>query len=223
MKYWDLKEEERGRLTRDQLEVYIKIELMEAGVRPPEAFPEVPPMPEAPAVKKIPVFRVGNTPIVFRTEEDFRRFLELQPLKIDTDYTCGYDGRGEFIAPFDDAEATIQQFPDKGELQRVKAEMVKYNELEKQVKAVQDMHTTAQREVDGALKELLADWEVQRQNVEAWERIRATFEEYKETCKGDETLALTFLIKAYGEENVNKALPETAKVTEAGPESETGA
>ena len=209
MRYWDLTEEARGRLDRLQLEPYIAVELMEKGVRPPDTFPEVPETPVMPSVRKIPVFRVGSTAIVFRDEEGFRKFLELQPLTIDTDYACGYGGKGEFIRPFDDAEGKIEQFPDKSELDRNKAEIVKFNELEKQANDAATIRRKASDEVSSALSDLFEDWEVQKSTVTAWERIRATFEEYKATCKGDETMALTFLIKTYGEENVNKAIPET--------------
>lgn len=214
--YWNLDDEEKAELTSDQVEAFCKVECMEQGIiipDPPELMDE-----EMPVVPTKEMFEIAKpsrysyrsepekTGILFETAEKAQAFIKLRPTFKEQDY-----------------DADVHYVKQQVELFIISSEIVEEQEVEKhrivlsQVKGAKDKNATAKQEFAKAItdskkatKGIWENWHLCRDEKEAKEKVRATFDKYAEMCDGDEEIARKFLVKATGIKICREAFPDQA-------------
>ncbi len=208
--FWTLSPEERATLNQEQVEDYIKVELMREGViRPkePELQDETPPTVPTTTFFRASLERYTKSSFAFRTAEDAATFAALKPVKVDYNYNCG--DKVHYGKNIDD-ELTIEpvELSTEADYMKFTAEMSRA----KATKQANDAKRTEHREaMDATTKVVDGVWEAwheAHEEVRSREALKAKWEEYLGMCKGDESIAFPFLKKAYSDEKIKAALGE---------------
>lgn len=205
--YWDLSERERAALSREDVERFVDAELMTKGVlkaRPPQLEPE----PES-LVKLSQRFLVKSAAsdswqrprLLFRTEDDARKFLDLLPEHQHSFYSDGdtiEHGQtfSRTIAPIS-IIASEDYEAHKSSLQSAAA----IRSANKKATEEQEQTVKAQ---DHALKGLWDDWQLQRTQDRRFRAVIATFEDYRRIANSAD-VALRFLLKVHTRSDVEAA------------------
>lgn len=218
-RYWDLTTKEKAALTREELEPYIRVELMEQGVVVPPP-PKLEPIEEVQIGKHV-VYKIvlnGYTylDVAFERAEDAQALLMLHPLHLRSEYAGGE--HVSVATPLDRPAVTGIDVSNADDLE-CHQEALKRNAVAKK------HNDEATREYDKARKAaaeassgMLSDW-LQAQSTEAHHRrIRATLDEYV-TMAGDRAVAMKFLVKAFNADDIEEATGE--KVPPVEPREET--
>jgi hypothetical protein len=211
--YWDLSEDERGVLTREDVQRYLDAELMLKGVlkvRPLELEP-VPTVPApATAVYTIRFGRYTDSSVAFATANDAQAFLALKPLRVESHYLDGTSVSS--LGDMEDAEVVATPIYTKAEIDSCKAELSKRGAIKAANERRESEYLEARKKQDEALKGLWDDWTL---CVEREARLRAvaeTFADYAVTA-GSTVLAEKFLEKVYPAELIDEARPRFAEFT----------
>lgn len=217
--YWDLSEEERGTLTREDVERYVDAELMVKGVlkvKPLVLEPE-PAVPE-PTQGFFVIRLVGGygnkAAVVFRSVEDARAFLALRPFALESEWLSS--STVEYVSEIrPEAEVVEMRLLTDAERNAARTELSKAAAIKSENAKRKDAYEKAVREQTTALKGLWEDWHACREKVAKLETIRATFTEYR-LIAGDPAVAATFLRKVYSADEIAEALPRLAEPVLAG-------
>lgn len=200
--YWDLTNRERSELTREDLDRFITYELMKAGVLRVQE-PELEPVPVVEPVTRpyhVVTFDRYGPAVVFETSEQALAFVALKPRCKDRDWTTD----SSFVAS-GEPTVTIESLMDEAEKTRLARALTERKKIEESNAKKRENYSAAQKAEREALGDLLTDWEDQKANAARAKRIGDTFEEYATLCKGDREVALTFLRKAFAEDEIEEA------------------
>ena len=198
--YWDLNEDQRAALSREELSHYLRIECMQAGVVEPKK-PELQPVPDLPDVKCIRLF----VPVVrdkygsrvelgfgFLNRQDAEKFTNVEVMHLGySSLPGGQSASGpENPVIMDKAYPLVSEEAQGEKLMKIINEIKQNNkkkleDYRKQMDAVQDVCDS-----------VLEDWESCKEQARNKEHVRELYQDYLETCEGNEKLAKKFLRKA---------------------------
>lgn len=199
-RFWDLTEKQMANLTRDQVEQFVDVELMEAGLLrvAPLVLDEVPPVPEPTGT----CFRIRRGPwskldAAFSSIEDARKFLALRPLIVEPAYLPKGCDHVDVVKDFGEPEIYEAPCFTEGEFARCKEQIDSAKEIAKRnEKAVAD-HEKATRAQNTATERMWNAWREASDQARQLQGVIDTFEKYKKIADGDETIAARFLGKAF--------------------------
>ena len=206
--YWDLTEQERANLTDDEMKYYGDIELMKAGL--------VRPVP--PKLEDVGTVDVNTTEfyclayegdyghqntldLLFDTVEQANAFIALKPKKIKHDWQSGLDFAEDIAQP----SIKPTKIADTRELNRVQdtAKAIK-DAKGRNEKATAEYQKLA-NETSKALKDIDDDhWRCHDLERE-YQHILDTKAEFLRLSKGDEAIAMQFLLNKYRQEDIDAA------------------
>lgn len=202
--YWDHSEKERSELSREHVDDLLKFELMRAGVLRPETpqyEPEV-----TPDVKKRTVFRVkqnySTCDMVFDSAEKAAQAMAL---------CCGFHQRhylgGLSLDGYKSGDLTIDpvEVCDEADVasQRSALELAGANKKANEAKKAE--FAKACKECEAVTSGVWDDWHEQHAKARTYQKIVATFGEYRTMADGDSDIAYSFLCKAFDVEEIQKA------------------
>lgn len=202
--YWDLSEKERAALSAEDVATYEPLELMEAGVLRVEPYASEP-VPTVPAPTRIvyglkSVYR--SMGVAFDTEEQARKFLELSPRRVTTDWNGA--SSVEHLVALESTDIvsvaiyTEADYKSHRELLKGAAEVRERNEKGERE------NTEARAKRDRAISSMWNDWREQCAAERTHRRVIATFDEYV-SLAGDRQIAATFLLKVFDAEAIRAA------------------
>jgi hypothetical protein len=193
--YWDLTEAERAALTRDDVEKYVDFELMSKGVL--KAKPLV--LLAVPEVKletsRFYVVQEGAyeyPSIAFRTEDDARAFLTLQPVKVERDFST----EASWAKSSAGTEIKSIELATEDSVTAAKARLKEASAAKAENDRRRQEHVEQARKVEQALRGLWEDWHECTAKDAQMRKIAETFAEYTTMTK-DPALAASFLRKVF--------------------------
>jgi hypothetical protein len=200
-RYCEMTKKQISMLTREELEKFIAIELMEAGVVKPKKT-KGQPMLEVPEIKKQTWFEVDGVNVLFDSPEKAEKFLELQPRISDYNWRIGSSYKYSKEVP---RGVSVIQLYDKDDIERIASVLISN-------KAIEEANQKEQGEYEKAIQR---STEIAKGIEETYSRCLAlkakmteivnTFDEYVEMLEGDRKKALEFLQRAYPPEEINGA------------------
>ena len=228
--YWDYSYQERAALSEENVKSLLDVELMTKGVKKPTppVLVEVPKSPVGAKQKFYGVVAKGkygsdeHFGVCFSTIEAAQKFQELLPLRRDYDYEVGSEF--EYVVPITGMALEVIELYGQEQINEFRCEL-------KSRKAKTESNDQATREFkkaceqsESVTKHVWEDWCRQLDRRERLQRITKTFHEYLHLTSNDAPLALTFLEKAYGGDEIAEARqwfpdsiwqrPELAEATE---------
>ena len=203
--YWDLEEKERAALTRDQVNDYLKFELMQRGVTA-----AVEPTLEAedpPDIDNITMYRVtyagqwgrDHFDCLFYVRASAEAMIASKPMAIDN-----ISGTQVICEPHELAVESVDM-PLKAMVVEVQSRLSEYKAAKERNRKAQDEYTKAAKEAEDACEGIWTDWYDCISKERNRQRIRDTFSEYR-VMAGDENIARQFLNKTFTSESVEDAL-----------------
>lgn len=206
MNYFELTDIERANLTDEQLDEYTKIALMEEGIvevrKPIE--PERSGSPAKGETYYMPVLKVvydRESDFVFETHEEAEQFLSLRPIYYSKNYQTN---RGVVETPSDVSVKTVQCF-EKGLASDLDSKDSVFNALYTQYKTELAAYEDYLEKRNAVSVKINDDRSELLRKKYRSERLIEVWNDYVETCKGDQDMALTFLLKAYTESEIKEA------------------
>lgn len=209
-RYWDKTEKERSELTRDQVEAFLTVELMEKGVVRVDP-PKIEDLPDVDVEKKV-VYRVGYDwrysgkeyfDVVFSDAESAQRLAELKPMKCDYDYNIG--SQWKYAVPCGGLCVESTELYEHSSVLNVKSTLARRAEISKANESALSEYRTAAKAVDDAVAGVWADYYSCVKRSAKLTKIRDTFTEYLGMCDGNEAMARQFLLKAFSASDVTDA------------------
>ena len=217
--YWDLTQQERASLTREQVEAFVSVELMEKGVanvKPPR-LAEVPEVSLATttyySVSFDGDYSSDMCEYVFKTPEQAHAFVGLEPFKKDSDWQ---HDRREYAKPRLNGRVGTIELPSEADVLTVASKLAQVKQIKEANEKASKDYQSARKAIDEALAGLWEDWHEQTAMASRCREIEATREEYTKMCDGNVDLADEFLRKVYAEERIEEA----AKWAGEAPEEE---
>lgn len=216
----DLSTKDLLKLTPEDINTYVQIELMHEGI----VIPPLPQKPEqfnlAPTVTVYQIHSNGKVLCTLPSNELALAVLEAGQNAFMTEdylYEAGYDRK--FMSKVEDLSIISVKVYDEHELRRYTKEL-------KQSKDANDAYNSARREYDKINNRAIEITErvndvvrfATKQQQKATE-ISNTFSKYTQLANGDYQVALNFLLKAYSQEEIDEAnelLSDDEKVSAAG-------
>lgn len=219
MRYWDLTQEERGALVETDLAKFETFALMEAGIIRPVAPAVL--TEEAPQLQRTTMYRphysYGNQlDVVFKTPEQAAAFLKLEPMKLESKWLgSGYGSSVEFAKVLDDITFKAVEVAREDDINLRKTELERYAANKQENERARASFDAAMKKVSETTKGMWEDYRECQQLVRDLAAVRAKLAEYTDLCKGDASMARTFVEKAFAAELVDRALgvrpPELAR------------
>jgi hypothetical protein len=208
-RYWARDEQERATLTREQVEAFLAVELMEKGVTTvePPALHEI----EEIAVETTEYFEVqykgdysshDTTSFVFATTEQAKMFIDAAPLKKDSDWRANDQN---FARPCLEMAIMPVELPTHQAVLNNKSALEKLKELKEANKTASEAYHKQCEAVSEAVAGVWEDWRECIDKAVQHQQVQSTLAEYRELCKGDNGMAMGFLLKAYDKEVIRAA------------------
>lgn len=208
-RYWNLSEQERATLAREQVEAFLAVELMEKGVtkvEPPSlhAIDEI-------IVETTEYFEVqykgeysspDTTGFVFVTVAQAKAFIDAAPLKKDNDWRANDQN---FARPCLEMAIVPIQLPTQQAVLNKKAKLEEIKQLKDANETASAAYHKACEAVTEAVAGVWEDWKECCDKAAQHQQVQATLAEYRELCKGDNGMAIEFLLKAYDQEAISAA------------------
>ena len=197
--YWDYNEKERSKMDKKQIESLLEVELMTKGVLKVKA-PELKPIKEIKVAKQT-FFSVGS--IFFKTVEQAKQFLTLNPFSSDYDYSVGYDLK----YPKDYALKEIIQVElcDKQSYMNAKTILSQNNSAKKYNEEVQEKYDKACKKMTEILQGVWDNWYECKSLTEKHQKVTDTKKEYMQLTNNNEVLAEQFLSKVFSIDEIRQA------------------
>lgn len=195
-RYQDLTQEEKEELTEEDLEKYIKYELMELGTtpEPPGAKPTLPG-----GLEFKNFYQIGG--FVFRTMKDAEKMISLHPLQETYDYNIGYNVKFAKERKPDDLRITLVEFATAETVLDHAEELARYNEEYDTWSSKNERNNRYNNNRLNVIKKITSDFENVQKLKQDRILIANTLEEYK-TLAINNDAALKFLIKTFGKERI---------------------
>ena len=200
---------ERANMTSDDVESLLKIELMGAGiVEVPKPTKPVPPPKFEPALEGLvfqPTIHAGyerSLDFAFLNEEDSVAFAKMQIVKITEDYDVKLktveitEGQTKISIVSVVSEEMLKQA--KKAKKECSVDLTSYN-------SARYKHDEYLVDRDAVLDPVWEDWRDMRSIHMKSQQLLSVFNEYVDTCDGDEELAMKFLKKAYTDKAIQEA------------------
>lgn len=199
--YWDYKEKERAKLSEQEVQELLDIELMIKGVK----------KISAPVLKDIEEVSVATETwfevdgIFFQNAEAAQKFLALNPKKSTYDYACGYDYH--YAAPI---EQTIEQkqLYSQQHLLNLATILKKNKEAKQENEKLLSEYDKAIKEQNKVLDFVWQDYWRCKARASELQQIVETNAVYLKMTNGDKNMALEFLKKVYSEADIKEAFNE---------------
>lgn len=218
--YWDLTEDERGRLSEEDVSRYVDAELMVKGVlkvKPLVLDPE-PGEPEPRAMVYIVRTKgkhYGHTDldVAFLDEGSARSFLSLSPLAITREYVAG-----ECVAvsaPLAEPEIAAVAMYEANEVVVIRADLERAGSIRLANAKRQQDFDVAEKSQREALQGLWENWRECRARVAKIHDVAAVFAEYLRMSDGSEVVARAFLAKVYDADLIESAIGPTSPIATA--------
>lgn len=203
-RYWDLSEKQRSALSRDELEHYIDIELMEAGVvrpKPPklEALEEV--QLETRIYYGIVKDSYQSPEFVFESESDAALVAASRPLWLHDDYQT----KAKWAEPCPDVVVKPITVATQQSAVDARVRLLENAERKQRNDQAERDYSKACEAMEKAASSLISDWHECLDKARRCAAVAATFDEYRSLTAGNDGLARTFLLKAYAPEEVEAA------------------
>jgi len=208
-RYWDMTEQQRAAMTRDEVAAFLDVELMEKGIKklPPLELQEE----RVVSYEKQEFYEIyagdysgSATGIIFGSIEDANAFTKLKSFKKDYNWNLG-GSELSWCEPLQHVSVTPVSFPTKAVVMQI-ASLLKEN---KAIKDSNEKQTKARAEqisaIDKATKGIWDDWQDCKQKKSRCEQLIATFQEYVGLCDGDRHKALVFLKKVHDDASIQEA------------------
>jgi len=215
MSFKDLSVEQIAALTKEEIEEYIRVEMMENGVKAvekPAPFLLLPPK-----VKTHKLYKVYG--LYFETPGQVDKLFQLRPKK--TEYSWDLGTNLKFLSDVEKEYEQVEIF-DKEDFIAKGDEMVAWRKQKDVWDNLNGAHEVYLQRRNKIASEFWTKWDEAKKKVEGKHTIQKAFEEYKTLAKGDEGIALGFLFKTFGEEEAREAIGlqkieqvESAEVAEA--------
>lgn len=223
--YWDLSEQERADLSREDVERYVDAELMLKGVlrvRPPTlaTVPEVP----QPTRRFFSVLVRGqynsrdHVGVVFETIEQARAFVALSPMRLDSEWLEG--SSVQFVAPAREPEIIEMAALTAAEKDAAKSELSSANAIQAANERAKSQYEQDIKKQNDALKGLWADWCACVERRSNLKKIADTFDDYVRTVGGDTEIASKFLSKVFIKSDIEDAAAWFGKPIVVNPDRE---
>lgn len=206
--YWDHSEQERAALSDEQMTALEKFELMEAGIVIPAA-PEYEEIIEV-TIPKVTLFKISyngkysQTDLAahFDTAEQAQKVAELllDAFVIDTDYKTGANVKKQIT----DITVGTMQVADGIAVTKSHALLVENKDKKERNSTLRNEYGTAQKKQAETLSNMRNDRYEQLGVLRRCQKMQAIWEDYLETCGGDETTAMKFFQKAYNDEAIKE-------------------
>ena len=201
--FWDLSVTERAKLTEDEVKSFCKVQLMQKGIQDPLSFPEVV-VPERPPIKTETWFQAAG--LLFRNQEDASEVLSRAHHRETYDSRVGYAMK--YAEPIE-SEVKIVALFIRDEIMGNRNALAEVNSKKEEQRRRQDAYDSAMKECREAVADIWNEYYASIERDKFLSKIRATFEEYKTMCDGNDELALSFLSKTYPEPgDIDEALKE---------------
>jgi hypothetical protein len=208
-RYWDVDEQKRAVLTREQVQAFLDVELMEKGivkVEPPELQPIEPVKLEKTTYYEIQrkgEYGPSETSLLFTSAEKAQAFIELSPLWQGTKHEYGY--KNHFAMPGCELSIKSVELPTEAAMSNAASILKRNTATEEANQKLSREYRTAVEATEKATQGIWTDWYECRDKQATLKRVTDTFAEYTELCNGDKAMAHTFLLKAFKEEQVKAA------------------
>ncbi len=190
--YWDNTEIEKMKMTQEEVQIYIDIELMTKGVVK-VVKPNFQEIKDVSHFEKVPYYACAG--ILFDTLEQVEAFLKLNPKKEEYDY---YGGGYEYkyAGPVDTGFRLESLFKrsdilDNAIVFKANKTAKEFNESEKK-RYEKELAT-----MDDTLSPVWNDWNQMQSKKYKCECINRTYLEYLKMTSNDEDMAKNFLSKVY--------------------------
>lgn len=195
-KYEELSQEEKEHLDENELDAYIRYELMELGSTPEPIGPK----PKLPIGLKIQTFyQIGG--FLFKTPKDAEKLIALRPSTETYDYNIGYNVKFAKEREPEDMRITVAEFATAESVMEHAEELAAYNseyDVWESKKNRNDRYENNRLQV---IKKITNDFKKIQELKQDRTLITKTFEEYK-TLAINEAAALKFLVKTFGKARV---------------------
>jgi hypothetical protein len=200
---------ERANMTSDDVESLLKIELMGAGiVEVKSPTKPVPPPKFEPALEGLvfqPTIHAGyerSLDFAFLNEEDSAVFAKMQIVKLTEDYDVKLKTVERTEGPTKISIVSVVSEEMLKQAKKAKKEcsvdLTSYN-------IALDEYDTYRADRDEVLDPVWEDWGDMRSIHMKSQHLLSVFNEYVDTCDGDEELAMKFLKKAYTDKAIQEA------------------
>jgi hypothetical protein len=197
-----LSAEEKASLTETEVNAFVRIACMEAGVvlgEPVEepVFLDEPDVPLETVIRyRVEGNDMPSCGIVFEDRESAQAFLELKTLGVHSKYLGGYHRTQEYTRPMGPLHISEVQLPTE------EAVVVKTAELEESAanaKANSELRRkleSRERKIDEAAKPIWNEYREAKAHLVELQEVRNCWAEYQDLAK-DFPSAVTFMMKAY--------------------------
>ncbi|MFH1602774.1 MAG: hypothetical protein ABIH03_02585, partial [Pseudomonadota bacterium] len=209
-RYWDLSNQNRADLTREQVDAMLAVELMEKGVAKP-VKPELCDVAEI-TLDKVKYFGVkyagkysglDDTKLVFRTIEQAQALINAKPLRSDYDYNIG--DRYRYAIPLDGMVIETVELSTEANVEGLRPKLTKQSADKKANSKALETYKAACLAMQDATQGVWEDWHACLEEKARAEKIFDTLDEYAEICDGDREKAATFLHKAFSANEIAEA------------------
>ena len=195
-KYEELSQEEKEHLDENELDAYIRYELMELGSAPEPIGPK----PKLPIGLKIQTFyQIGG--FLFKTPKDAEKLIALRPSTETYDYNIGYNVKFAKEREPEDMRITVAEFATAESVMEHAEELTAYNSEYNAWESKKNRNDRHENNRLRVIKKINDDFENVQRVKQDRTLITKTFEEYKELAI-NEAAALKFLVKTFGKARV---------------------
>lgn len=205
-RYWDLTEKQRSELTREQVESFLTVELMENGVTKVEPLVLETPTPVELATDtyyQVEGDEYTHFNAIFRTMEQAQAFVELKPMASDYDYNAGI--KNTYLKPCSGYKIGTVKLCRREDIANSRAVLQKNEAIAKANEKATQAYNEACKLVERASAHIFDDWDDCCEKSRSFAKVLATFNEYVGICDGDRFKALVFLCKAFDRTVVDAA------------------
>jgi len=207
-RYWNLSPRERASLTREQVESFLDVELMEKGVvkiDPPILQDELSVKPQT--NEYFEVFYKGqysdtSSGFVFSTAEQAKAFIDAKPLEVESDYRHSVP----WVQPCTEMSIKPRQLPNESQMLAVKANAKKLAAIQTANNKARAAYDTAVKTVKEAVQGVWDDWQGVREDNAKYRKVLDTLAKYTTLADGNVDIARHFLAKVYTETELSDAL-----------------
>lgn len=201
-RYWDKTKKERAAMTSEQVESFLDVELMEAGVIKPSplALEEEHVIDLGEEVTKYGVEYGGRWSkdegtYYFDTAEQAQSFIKLNPMISDCDYSIGSEYR--YLKPITEISITTKEFYPAETITREASQLTRNKEVREKNEAAKTEFNKLNKAVKSAVDGIWNDWYECQNLATKHQDIKDTHENYLKLSDENPTVALKFLNKAF--------------------------
>lgn len=204
--YWDLTEKDRSKLSHEEVERFVDVELMTVGVlRVADLVLEPEPTPPEPDLEVFTVGCAGHRfDCVFLTEEAARAFAKLAVRARSYHYLA--NDFLYFIEPDTDWKITAEKAFSKNQADIHRNEFAAAKEAKRRNQNAKDEYEKALKAQHDACSHMWSDWHATQAKSVEMDRVADTLKAYQQLAEGDAAVAFRFLRKAFSDSKIAEAV-----------------